>query len=182
MEWRLNRTLNPLFRDNASVRPDTDGVKIGGGLHGENRVPSTLTKRVTYPVDLMCAFGSALDRDDIETHGVGAPFTMDLQEIAGGGDDFAPLAPGHRGQRSAEIAACALAHLDDEQQVFVACDDVEFAGSAAQIACQHFHAVSQQIVRRQRFAIESASHAGIGHGRSVYKGAACRHAENLSEA
>jgi len=62
-----------------------------------------------------------------------APLCLPLQEEACGADDFALFAPVDGGQRTAEIGANSLPHLDDRQHGPVQADQIEFAGFATQV-------------------------------------------------
>jgi hypothetical protein len=115
----------------------------------------------------MRALGGAIDGNHIETQPKSTPFTVGLQKVASGSNDFALLAPVHRLERSAEIALGALTDFDDQQHIVLASDDVEFSGFAAHVAGQHFDASQLQMTDGERFAIQAALHAWVGHGGSM---------------
>jgi hypothetical protein len=95
-----------------------------------------------------------------------APRCLPLQEELSGTNDFALLAPGDRGERSAEIDLSALPHLDDGKHAAVEAHEVKLADSAAHIACEHDETPRMQIVRRQLLGRSTALQAGIyGHTR-----------------
>jgi hypothetical protein len=115
----------------------------------------------------MRALGGAIDGNHIETQPKSTPFTVGLQKVASGSNDFALLAPVHRLERSAEIALGALTDFDDKKQLVFTGDNVQFAGAATQVARQHFNASQLQMADGERFAVQPASHAWVGHGGSM---------------
>ena len=115
----------------------------------------------------MRTFRPPLDCEDIEAHGVGSPQWLLSQEKLSGTNNPALLAPGHGTQRSAEIAAAALAHLDHGQYLRVETDQIEFAGLAAQIAGQYFETVSVQIVGGELFGVHAAALWQMRHAGSM---------------
>jgi hypothetical protein len=111
----------------------------------------------------MRAFGASFDGDHVETQRPRAPFLVHLQEVSSGADDLALLAPAHRRKRSAKIALGALTNFDDEQQLILPGDDVQFAGTTAQVAGKHLSTSPLQMTDGEGFAIQATSHAWVGH-------------------
>src|SRR5258705_133126 len=123
---------------------------------------SSSAKGVFDPNDTMRAVGQPLDGEYVEAHRMAAPLRVPLQKESGGADDFALLAPGDRRKRSAEIDPRALPHFDDGEHAEVEAHEIEFAGSAPCIACEHAEAVRLQIFRRESLGRGTALKTGVG--------------------
>ena len=91
-----------------------------------------------------------------------------------GGEDDAPLL-GRRdaGRRAAEIAAAALAHLDENQPLAVAADQVDLAAAHPEIARHDAQALALQMARRPVFGFAAAGGGGIV--------GFCSHAQTMTE-
>jgi len=122
----------------------------------------------------MRAVGGAFDGNHIETQPTSTPFTVRLQKVASGSNDFALLAPVHRLERSAKIAFGALTDFYDQKHLVFTRDNVQFSGAATQVARQYLNTSQLQMADGERFAIQSALHAGVGHEGSMrVAGLAC---------
>ncbi len=115
----------------------------------------------------MLPSGSALHGNHIETQAKSTPFTVRLQKVAGSSNDFALLAPVHRLERSAEVGFCPLPDFYNDKYPVLAGDDVEFSGFAAQVTRQHLNTSQLQMADGERFAVQPAPHACVGHEGSV---------------
>src|ERR1700730_18307684 len=98
---------------------------------------SSSPKGILDPKNAVRAVGHPLHGQHIEAHHMPAPLCLALQEELSGANDFALLAPGDRGERSAEIDAYALPNLDDRQHTVVQAHEIELPGPAPHIACEH---------------------------------------------
>ena len=91
-----------------------------------------------------------------------------------GGEDDAPLlARRDAGRRAAEIAAAALAHLDENQPLAVAADQVDLAAAHPEIARHDAQALALQMARRPVFGFAAAGGGGIV--------GFCSHAQTMTE-
>jgi hypothetical protein len=122
----------------------------------------------------MRTLGSSVDGDHIETQWQRPPFVVYLKKIASGANDFALLAPSHRLERSTKVVFGALPDFDDEQQLVLTGDDVQFAGAAAQVAGQHLGASALHMADGEGFASQSALHTWGTHDRSMQVAALTR--------
>jgi hypothetical protein len=64
----------------------------------------------------------------------------------GGAEDAPLFGQSHRRKRAAKFHGRSLAHFDDDENVAVQANEIEFAGPAAQVACKNFQAAAYQIV------------------------------------
>ena len=78
-----------------------------------------------------------------------------------GEDDAPALACGDAGRGAAEIAAAAQAHLDENQGLAVAADEVDLAAADAEIALHDALTATFQILRRPRLSFAAACRGGI---------------------
>lgn len=95
---------------------------------------SCVAKGVLDPDNAVRALRQPLQSEHIETNHMAAPLGLPPQEKSSGANDFALLAPGDGAERAAEINAAALPHFDDGQHAVIDAYEVEFSGSATQIA------------------------------------------------
>ena len=83
------------------------------------------------------------------------------QPVAGGKDDAALLGGGDAGAGAAEIAAAALADLDENQRPPVAHDQVDFAAAHAEVTVDQAQAAFFEMRCRPRLGFATARHGGI---------------------
>lgn len=93
--------------------------------------------------------------------------------MLGGKDDAPLLARRDAGRRAAEIAAAALAHLDENQPLAVAADQVDLAAAHPEIARHDAQALALQMARRPVFGFAAAGGGGIV--------GFCSHAQTMTE-
>src|ERR1700691_4540477 len=94
---------------------------------------SSSAKRVLDPGDAVGAVRQSFDADHIEAHGMPPPTRPAPYQELRGANDLALLDRVHGGQRTAEIHAAPLPHLDDGQYLAVQAHQIELTGPAAHI-------------------------------------------------
>src|ERR1700722_10917021 len=97
---------------------------------------SSSAKGVLDPNDAVRAVGHPFHRQHIEADDMAAPCGLPLQEELRGTNDFALLAPGDGGERSAEIDVPALPYFDHGKHAAVEAHEVKLTDSASHIACE----------------------------------------------
>jgi hypothetical protein len=97
---------------------------------------------VLDPLEGERAVGLALNGDDVEAHQAPVPVRLTGIVKLRGPNELALFTPGDRGRGSAEVAAAAVAHFDEYQDVVVEADQVDFAGLAAKIAGADFETLA----------------------------------------
>jgi hypothetical protein len=128
------------------------------------------------PNNALRAVGRPFQGDHVEAHLMAAPICPPLQEKLSGANDFSLFLPGNGGERSAEIDPAALPHFDDGQHIAIEAYEIEFPGSAPEVACEKREAEGLEILRRPLLGGGTALQAGIGGredlGRHEREGAA----------
>ena len=101
---------------------------------------------------------AGVDQDAIEA-AVG--IAVSRQPVAGGEDDAPALARRDAGRGAAEVAAAALAHLDEDERAAMARDQVDLAATHAEIARHDAQAAAFEIGGGLRLGFAAARHGGI---------------------
>src|ERR1700692_2380915 len=154
--------LTPIPRTGRPPRPPPPRRRAQPNRSARSCRWSSSAKGVLDPDDAVRAVGYPLHGQHIEAHHAAAPLCLPLQKELSGANDSALLAPGDGGQRSAEIDPYPLAYLDDRQHAAVEAYQVEFAGPASHIACEHGETPRLQIFGREPFGCGAALDPGIG--------------------
>src|SRR5271167_353101 len=128
---------------------------------------SSRTKCVLDPNQAVRAVRRPLHGEHIKAHRAAMPFRSAVQQVSGGADDLALLAPGNGLERAAERAAAALPYFDDRQYAMIETNQIELAGLALQIARQNLNTAYLQIVGSQLFRSHAALRTLIRHRHSL---------------
>src|SRR5271163_20205 len=124
---------------------------------------SSRAKCILDPNHAVRAVRRPLHGEYVEAHRTAMPFSPAEQQVSGGADDFALLAPGNGLERAAELKAAALPYFDDRQHAVIEANQIELAGLALEIARQNLNTAYLQIVGRQLFRSRAAPRALIRH-------------------
>jgi hypothetical protein len=125
-------------------------------------------KGVFDPDHAVFARRETFQGEHIEAHRVGAPRRLPLQEVAGGADDLALFARRDRPQRSAEVAARALAHFHHYQKFAVPAHEVDFSGLAAHVARKQLETLGLEVAGGKLLGCAALPPAQLGDRSSLY--------------
>jgi hypothetical protein len=113
------------------------------------------------PDDAVRARRQSLQSENVETHHMGMPPRLPLQEKSSGANDLALLAPGNGAECSAKDRAAALSNFDDGENLSIEAHEIQFSGFAAQVACQYKQASRLKILHGELFRCGTPLPAGF---------------------
>src|SRR6478752_1129108 len=125
----------------AATQPDSSAVsRMGISRRSTGRIGADfmrpLSKRIeggAFPAALR-GFGTAAERDAVETAGHLRERGMGGEEQLGGADQPALLGRAYRGAGILVRGGAAIAHLDEDQRIAVAHDQIDLAVAAVPVA------------------------------------------------